>query len=137
MGSRRTSPTAPLAAAVVSDPIVAPIYTPALQLKAWYTSGIVVDRRPPKTNAPIGTPAGSSHAASIDGHCDAGAVNRPFGCAAFAPVCFAISGVQRSPRQSVHSAGGSSVIPSHHTPPSGVSATLVKIVFRLSVAIAL
>ena len=28
-------------------------------------------------------------------------------------------------------------MPSHHTPPSGVSATLVKIVFRLSVAIAL
>ena len=85
----------------------------------------------------MGTPSGSSHAASIDGHCEAGAVNRPFGCAALAPVCFAISGVHRSPRQSVHSAGGSSVIPSHHTPPSGVSATLVKIVFRLSVAIAL
>ena len=28
-------------------------------------------------------------------------------------------------------------MPSHHTPPSGVSATLVKIVFRESVAIAL
>ena len=33
------------------------------------------------------------------------------------------------PCQSRHSAGGSSVMPSHHTPPSGVSATLVKIVF--------
>src|ERR1700677_2461895 len=85
----------------------------------------------------MGTPAGSCHAASIDGHCEAGAVNLPFGCAALAPVCFPISGVHRSPRQSVHSAGGSSVIPSHHTPPSGVSATFVKMVFRLSVAIAL
>src|SRR5580704_9729716 len=87
--------------------------------------------------ASMGTPAGSCHAASIDGHCEAGAVNRPFGCAALAPDRFPISGVQRSPRQSVHSAGGSSVIPSHHTPPSGVMATFVKIVFLLSAAIAL
>src|SRR5208337_4336073 len=41
------------------------------------------------------------------------------------------------PCQSRHSAGGVSVIPSHQTPPSGVSATLVKMVFRRSVAIAL
>src|SRR5262249_23006309 len=41
------------------------------------------------------------------------------------------------PCQSRHSAGGSSVMPSHHTPPSGVSATLVKIVFRANVAMAL
>src|SRR5579884_2719908 len=70
------------------------------------------------------------------GHCDAGAVNRAFGCAAFAPVFFAISGVHLLPCQSRHSAGGWSVMPSHQTPPSGVSATLVKIVFRASVAIA-
>ena len=70
------------------------------------------------------------------GHCDAGAVKRAFGCAALAPVSFAISGVQRLPCQSRHSAGGSSVMPSHHTPPSGVSATLVKMVFLASVAIA-
>src|SRR5271156_715704 len=87
-------------------------------------------------NALIGTPSGSSHAGSIVGHCDAGAVKRELGWAAFAPVCLAISGVQRLPRQSVHSAGGSSVMPSHHTPPSGVSATLVKIVLLPSVAIA-
>src|SRR5579875_2164413 len=36
----------------------------------------------------------------------------------------------------MHSAGGLAVIPSHHTPPSGVSATLVKMVLRLRVAIA-
>ncbi len=136
IGSRRTLPSAPPAAAVVSDPIVAPAYTPADQLKLSATSGIVVDRRPPNRNAAIGTPAGSSHAGSIVGHCAAGAVNRPFGCAAVAPVSLAISGVHTFPRQSRHSAGGVSVIPSHHTPPSGVSATFVKIVFRFSVAIA-
>src|SRR5579862_10023893 len=87
-------------------------------------------------NAPMGTPLGSSQAGSIVGHCDAGAVKRELGCAAFAPVSFAICGVHTLPRQSWHSAGGSSVMPSHHTPPSGVSAVLVKIVLRRSVAIA-
>src|SRR5580692_11403729 len=70
------------------------------------------------------------------GHCAAGAVKREFGCAALAPVSFAISGVHKLPRQSRHSAGGSSVMPSHHTPPSGVSATLVKMLLRASVDIA-
>src|SRR5215472_7924728 len=97
---------------------------------------MVVARRPPKMIALIGTPSGDSHAGSIVGHCDAGAVNREFGWAALAPVCFAISGVQGLPCQSVHSAGGSSVMPSHHTPPSGVKAVLVKIEFRASVAMA-
>src|SRR5271170_3116268 len=134
MGSRRTCPTPPVAAAVVSDPMVAPMYTPALQLNAWYTSGIVVARRPPNTSALIGTPVGSSHAGSMVGHCAAGAVKRELGCAALAPVSLAICGVHRLPFQSRHSAGGSSVIPSHHTPPSGVSATFVKIEFRARVA---
>src|SRR5262249_39798095 len=84
----------------------------------------------------MGTPVGSSHAESIVGHCFAGAVKREFGCAAFAPVFLAISGVHGFPCQSMHSAGGSSVMPSHHTPPSGVSATLVKIVFLDNAAIA-
>src|SRR6201999_566105 len=44
---------------------------------------------------------------------------------------------QRLPRQSRHSAGGSSVMPSHQTPPSGVRAVLVKIEFRDKVFIAL
>src|SRR5690606_38519860 len=87
--------------------------------------------------AEIGTPSGSSHAGSIVGHCDAGAVKRAFGCAAFIPVSRPISGVQRRPCQSRHSAGGSSVMPSHHTPPSGVRATFVKMVFFASAAIAL
>src|SRR5689334_3003734 len=97
---------------------------------------MVVARRPPKISALIGTPSGFSQSGSMVGHCEAGAVNREFGCAAFAPVSLAICGVQRFPRQSVHSAGGSSVMPSHHTPPSGVRATLVKIVLRASVDIA-
>src|ERR1700690_1263866 len=84
----------------------------------------------------MGTPVGSSQAGSMVGHCEAGAVKRALGCAAFAPVSFANWGVQRLPCQSRHSAGGSSIIPSHHTPPSGVRATLVKMVFLESVTIA-
>src|ERR1700730_7350300 len=137
IGSRRTLPIVPVVAAVVSDPIVAPMYTPAGQLKAWYTSGIVVGRRPPKMNALMGTPFGFSQSGSMVGHCRAGAVKRPLGCAAVAPVSFAMAGVHLLPRQSINSAGAVSVIPSHHTPPSGVRATLVKIVFFASVAIAL
>src|SRR5947207_14378227 len=87
-------------------------------------------------NALMGTPSGSSQAGSILGHCDAGAVNRALGCAALAPVSLAICGVHLLPCQSVHSAGGSSVMPSHHTPPSGVRATFVKIEFCASVAMA-
>src|SRR5579872_3358533 len=98
---------------------------------------MAVARRPPKIMALSGTPFGSSHNGSMVGHCRAGAVKRAFGWAALAPVCLAISGVQRLPCQSVHSAGGSSVMPSHHTPPCGVSATLVKMEFLASVAIAL
>src|SRR5580704_14051097 len=97
---------------------------------------MVVARRPPKIIALIGTPLGSSHAGSIVGHCEAGAVKRAFGCAALAPVSFAIPEVHFWPFQSMHSAGGSSVIPSHQTPPSGVSATFVKIEFFASVVIA-
>src|SRR6266480_6930590 len=85
----------------------------------------------------IGTPLGFSQSGSIVGHCAAGAVKRALGCAAFAPVSFAIAGVHFLPCQSRHSAGGSSVMPSHHTPPSGVSATLVKMLFFDSAAMAL
>src|ERR1700720_4901320 len=95
---------------------------------------MVVARRPPKIMALMGTPLGSSHAGSIVGHCEAGAVKRALGCAALAPVSFAIAGVHFWPFQSRHSSGGVSVIPSHQTPPSGVSATFVKIEFLASVA---
>src|SRR5690349_5524389 len=59
----------------------------------------------------------------MTGHCAAGVVNREFGCAAGS----AEPGVQSRPFQSVRCAGGSEVRPSHHTSPSSVSATLVKI----------
>ncbi len=70
------------------------------------------------------------------GHCEAGAVKRALGWAALAPVSLPICGVHGFPCQSRQLAGGASVIPSHHTPPSGVSATLVKMVFFRSVAMA-
>src|SRR5215813_12253935 len=85
----------------------------------------------------MGTPFGFSQSGSIVGHCEAGAVKRALGCAALAPVAFAISGVHLLPCQSRHSAGGSSVMPSHQTPPSGVNATSVKIEFFDSETIAL
>src|SRR3954466_5406490 len=86
--------------------------------------------------APIGTPFGDSQSASTIGHCATGAVNLAFGCAAGAPVSLATAGVQGFPFQSRHSAGGVSVIPSHQTPPSGVRATLVKIVLLAIIAMA-
>ena len=133
MGSRRTVPTFPAAAAVVSEPMDAARKTPWLQLKAWKTSGTIDDRRPPKMKPLIGTPAGFSHSGSSVGHCDRGAVKRALGCAALRPQ----SGVQGWPVQSVSLAGGFSVMPSHQTSPSSVKATFVKIVFRLIVSIAL
>src|ERR1700720_4449089 len=85
----------------------------------------------------MGTPLGSSQAASMVGHCEAGAVKRAFGWAALVPVSFSICEFHFLPCQSRHSAGGWSVMPSHQTPPSGVSATLVKMEFFASVAMAL
>src|SRR3984957_16092846 len=98
---------------------------------------MVVPRRPPKISALIGTPSGASHAGSMVGHCEAGAVKRELGWAAFAPVSLAMAGVQGLPCQSRHSAGGTFVMPSHQTPPSGGSATFVKMELGESVAIAL
>ena len=60
---------------------------------------------------------------AMDGHCEAGAVNRELGCDDGSDD----SGVQSLPFQSIRCAGGSSVSPSHHTSPSSVRATLVKI----------
>src|SRR5436309_1612704 len=85
---------------------------------------MVVARRPPKMSASIGTPSAFSQSGSIVGHCEAGALKREFGCAALRPQ----SGVQSCPVQSTRCDGGS-LRPSHHTSPSSVSATLVKMVF--------
>ena len=72
IGSRRTVPTLPSAAAVCSEPSVAPMKTPCCQSRAWVISGTVVLRRPPNRIAEIGTPCGSSHSGASVGHCEIG-----------------------------------------------------------------
>ena len=69
IGSRRTTPTWPVAAAVVSLDRVAPMNVPCVQSRASVTSGIVVLRRPPNRMASIGTPRGSSYSGARMGHC--------------------------------------------------------------------
>src|ERR687888_2552241 len=133
IGSRRTTPTAPLCAAVVSEATEAPTKTPWFQSKAWRMSGAVRARRPPNTSAEMGTPCGSSKRGEIDGHCRAGAVKREFGCAAFSGEPFR----HGRPRQSVSCSGTGPSMPSHQGQPSSVTATLVKIEFRPRVAMAL
>ena len=133
MGSRRSWPTLPVVAAVVSLLAVAPRKVPCCQLKASMTSGTTPPRRPPKRIASMGTPFGSSHSGAITGHCLAGAVNRALGCAALRPE----AEVHGRRSQSTNSAGLSSLIPSHHTSPSGVTAQLVKMEFLSTVSIAL
>src|ERR1700712_1742153 len=120
-GSRRTTPTAPVAAAVVSEESVAPMNTPWFQSRASLTSGMVVLRRPPNRIAEIGTPRGSVYSGARIGHWVIGVQNRLFGWLEGS----AESGVQSAPFQLVRWAGGSSVIPSHQMSPSSVSATLV------------
>src|SRR3954469_12807153 len=120
-GSRRTTPTAPVAAAVVSEESVAPMKTPWFQSRASLTSGIVVFRRPPKRIAEIGTPFGSVYSGARIGHWVIGVQNRLFGWLEGSSD----SGVQSAPFQLVRWAGGSSVIPSHQMSPSSVRATLV------------
>src|SRR5688572_28735491 len=133
IGSRRTTPTLPAAAAVVSEPTVAPRNTPCVQLKDCTTKGTVVLRRPPKMMAEMGTPSGSLTCLESTGLLDIGAVKRELGCAAFSADPF----FQGRPCQSVASSGASPSIPSHHTPPSLVSATLVNSVSRAMHFIAL
>src|SRR6188768_2221941 len=113
--------------------MIEPRNTPCFQLYASVTSGTVVRRRPPNRIAEIGTPRGSSHSDAIDGHCAAGAVKRAFGWAAGVST----SGFHGLPFQSVARAGASSVMPSHHTSPSSVSAVLVKMQLPQRVSIAL
>src|SRR6476660_1604042 len=112
--------------------MIDPRNTPCFQLYASVTSGTVVARRPPNKIAEIGTPFGSSHSGATHGTCASGAVNLELGCAAGTPD----SGVHALPFQSVSCAGLSFVSPSHHTSLSGVSATFVKTVLRVSAAIA-
>ena len=76
MGSRRTTPTAPVAAAVVSEAMMEPTNTPCVQSRDWYTRGAVLARRPPKTMAEMGTPRGLSNSGEMQGQFLAGAVKR-------------------------------------------------------------
>src|SRR4051795_4631438 len=102
IGSRRTTPTCPTAAAVVSELRVAPMNVPCVQSRAWVTRGTVVLRRPPNRIAEIGTPRGSSYSGARIGHCEIGVQNREFGC----DDGVVDSGVQSLPCQSVRWAGG-------------------------------
>src|SRR5688500_9014635 len=97
IGSNRSLPTSPAAAAVVSTDIVAPMKTPCSQSNDSVTSGIAVARRPPDRDALIGAPAGSAHSGAIDGHCAAGVVKRALGGAAGSSA----SGAHSLPFQSI------------------------------------
>src|SRR5580704_5874283 len=130
IGSRRTIPTFPVAAAVVSLAIVAPTNTPCCQSNDSYTNGATRARRPPKINAEIGTPSSASHFGEMLGDCRAGTVYRALGCAA-GPF----DESHRSFFQLINPVGGSTPIPSHHGSRSGVIATFVKIVFLCSASI--
>src|SRR2546426_11764570 len=88
IGSRRTTPTFPVIAAVVSVLMAEPRKTPCDQSNASNTSGITPVRREPKTTPEIGTPCGSSQFGAMDGHCRARTVKCELGgAAAPAPGC--------------------------------------------------
>src|SRR5581483_3868680 len=112
-GSKRSLPTAPAWAAVVSELMIEPRNTPCSQSNASVTSGTLVARRPPKRIAEIGTAAGSYHSGAIDVHWAADTVKRALGWAAGV----ADPGVQSWPFQSRRWAGGSES-PSHQMSPS-------------------
>src|ERR1044072_5299510 len=80
----------------------------------------------------MGTPCGSFTFGSSIGLFVIGAAKRLLGCAAFSFEC----GVHWWPRQSRHVSGGGSSWPSHHTVPSGLRATFVKMVSRSIIRIA-
>jgi hypothetical protein len=79
-------------------------------------------RRPPKKIASSGTPRGSSYSGARIGHCVIGVQYRLLGWLDFSSE----SGVHGVPFHDVACAGMFSM-PSHHTSPSSVNATLVKI----------
>src|SRR3989442_11714141 len=112
--------------------MIEPMNVPCRHDSASFTSGTTPPRRPPNRIAEIGTPAGFSQSGEITGHCRAGVVKRAFGCAALRPLF----GVQGRRSQSARCGGGESVIPSHHTSPSGVMAQFVKIEFASHVRMA-
>src|SRR5712691_2666327 len=128
MGSRRTTPTWPVMAAVVSVLMAAPRKTPCCQPKLSKTMGMTLVRREPKMKAEMGTPCGSSQLGAMEGHWLAGVVKRELGCAAGASP-----GAHGLPCQSSVPAGASEPIPSHQGSFDGVIATLVKMVFERTI----
>src|ERR1044072_1492574 len=85
IGSRRTTPTLPVMAAVVSETSVAAMYKPSSQLGASTMSGTVDEGLPEKTKAAIGSRCGSCPLGSMEGHSTAAAVTRPLGAAESRP----------------------------------------------------
>ena len=81
--------------------------------------------------AEMGTPIGSSIFGLMEGHCDAETVKRELGCAALETPSHGF------PIQSIMPAGGFLSLPSHQGTPLPSTATLVKIVLRVMVSIAL
>ena len=80
--------------------------------------------------ASSGTPFGFWYSSLRMGHCSIGVQKRLFGWAAFSsgrPPSGPVAPCQTRPFQSVRTSGFSLVMPSHHTSPSGVRPTLVKI----------
>jgi hypothetical protein len=118
----------PFAAAVVSEPMVAARYTPWAQLKAWNTSGMSCSAAAEDERADRHALRDLPRRGRCDGHwrCRRGEARvRVRGRRGRSP------GVQSLPCQSMRCAGGVSVMPSHHTSPSSVSATLVKMQLRV------
>src|SRR6266852_2864350 len=128
MGSRRTTPTCPVMAAVVSVLMAAPRNTPCCQPKLSKTMGMTFVRRDPKMKPDSGTPSGSSQLGAMEGHWLHGVVKRELGCAAGAPP-----GVHGLPCQSTVPAGAAVPIPSHQGSLAGVMATFVKMVFERTI----
>src|SRR4029079_10452093 len=83
IGSRRSTPTLPDAAAVVSEDRVAPRNTPCCQSRDSYTSGTRRRRRAPNMMASSGTPPPLWNSGESDEHSVAGVVNLAFGWVAF------------------------------------------------------
>src|SRR5512146_2333123 len=86
IGSRRSTPTSPAFACVVSLAIVAPMKMPCSHDRASVTSGTRDGLRPPNSMALIGTPSGVlSYSAARLGALRVGVVNRLLGWATLTP----------------------------------------------------
>ena len=110
MGSRLMTPSSLVAAAVVSDPILAPKNTLFCQLVPSTMRGFKCMRLEPKRIADIGTPCGFSNSGESVGHWYADTVNLELGCAHFVPE----AGSQMLPCQSIQFLGITPSEPSHH-----------------------